>query len=752
MKLLATLPLANRLLRWTSTAGLSAALLAGCTDSEESNSGGADDSCETCSDAGDSTGDRADGGDGAQAAPEDAGTADDGPDDDVELGPDAGRSSNGDRGGSADAGARQPDAGGDGPPMDPPVTFDDTVTQTDQLDLLLVVDNSVSMADKQEIFAAALPDMIGELVSPPCVSPEGEVVSKPMTADELCPVESVRQYRALSDIHVAIITTSLGGYGAVKDCVALEQYEYTAQQADMAHLLGSRPRGMVGGSDLTAAGFLKWAPGSTRAGFQQSFSDLLGTAGDQGCGWEASLESWYRFLIEPAPYQNIERVNCPFGGDTRQSCIGPSTDADGNPVVDLVLLEQRRQFLRPNSLLGIVMLTDENDCSFKASGQSWRLSQTVDENGLKFEAFKGTDTCASDPNSKCCHSCGASPPADCPSEVNDTGRTVGIGCVEEPKFLTDSGLDHPNLRCFHQKARFGVDYLYPVERYYRALTRPTLCANADDLDPAACADEDKVNNPLFSDLTFEQRLRQDPSAERLPPRDPSLIYLVGILGVPWQDVATDPSPSNSLVYRRTDAEGDQAINWSWLIGERYPASGIPEPVDPLMREQVEPRTGVTPATREALAGPDSSPMSNSINGHEWNVRDNSDLQYACIFPLRREQECMDPDEASELALQGVAVPGCDCTDFGAEPNEDPASSFNNPLCQAADGSYDRTQRYAKAYPSLRQLQVLHDLGDNSIVASICPKESRNTSAPDFGYRPVVEAMLERFRTHLGASY
>jgi tRNA pseudouridine synthase 10 len=58
------------------------------------------------------------------------------------------------------------------------------------------------------------------------------------------------------------------------------------------------------------------------------------------------------------------------------------------------------------------------------------------------------------------------------------------------------------------------------------------------------------------------------------------------------------------------------------------------------------------------------------------------------------------------------VPNCDCTDFGGD-------SFQNPLCQAPGGAFDTTQRYAKAYPSLRQLQVLNDYGANSIVASIC---------------------------------
>src|SRR5690606_4061821 len=113
-------------------------------------------------------------------------------------------------------------------------------------------------------------------------------------------------------------------------------------------------------------------------------------------------------------------------------------------------------------------------------------------------------------------------------------------------------------------------------------------------------------------------------------------------------------------------------------------------------------------------------------GHEWNIADKSDLQYACIFPLIQEKECISQELYRELSDNGEAVPNCDCTDFGGD-------EFRNPLCQAPNGSYDQTQRYAKAYPSLRQLEVLRDYGGNSIVASICPKETSNMNAPDFGF-------------------
>jgi hypothetical protein len=41
----------------------------------------------------------------------------------------------------------------------------------DKVDLLLVIDNSRSMADKQKILALAVPDLVESLVNPPCIDP-----------------------------------------------------------------------------------------------------------------------------------------------------------------------------------------------------------------------------------------------------------------------------------------------------------------------------------------------------------------------------------------------------------------------------------------------------------------------------------------------------------------------------------------------------------------------------------------------------
>jgi hypothetical protein len=85
--------------------------------------------------------------------------------------------------------------------------------------------------------------------------------------------------------------------------------------------------------------------------------------------------------------------------------------------------------------------------------------------------------------------------------------------------------------------------------------------------------------------------------------------------------------------------------------------------------------------------------------------------------------------------------GCDCDPQGVGADE-------RPLCQGPDGNYGSDQYFAKAYPGLRQLQVLKDYNENSIVASICARNVDNQNAQDFGYRPAIAAIVDRLKEKL----
>jgi hypothetical protein len=139
--------------------------------------------------------------------------------------------------------------------------------------------------------------------------------------------------------------------------------------------------------------------------------------------------------------------------------------------------------------------------------------------------------------------------------------------------------------------------------------------------------------------------------------------------------------------------------------------------------------------RPRLPGPNSAWNADPKNGHEWNPAADrgDDLQYACNFDLQTPRVC--PNGSAD----------CDCS------FHDPKTT-QNPLCQDPNtGEFGSTQFKAKAYPGIRELQVLKGVGDQGIVASICPPNTRDPSASDFGYRPVMKTILDRLRVKLRAS-
>ena len=79
------------------------------------------------------------------------------------------------------------------------------------------------------------------------------------------------------------------------------------------------------------------------------FQQLVVGVHQFGCGIESQLETWYRFLIQPDPYDSLATAK--VNGQTVAQWVG----------VDTTILAQRADFLRPDSLVAILVLTDEND-------------------------------------------------------------------------------------------------------------------------------------------------------------------------------------------------------------------------------------------------------------------------------------------------------------------------------------------------------------------------------------------------------
>ena len=434
---------------------------------------------------------------------------------------------------------------------------------------------------------------------------------------------------------------------------------------------------------------------------------MIAAIGEHGCGYEASLESWYRFLVDPEPPASVTQVG---NLNVRSSKLTINADGSAGPCLgcDDALLAQRKAFLRPDSLVAIVMLSDENDCSIRDDSAGWLV-------GSSGRLARATSQCDTNPNDPCCRYCGRSepngPPPGCSALADDAA------C----KNPWDEAHDSLNLRCYDQRRRFGFDLLYETSRYVDALTKPTL--------PLQSSPGKFVKNPLF-----------DGGASGRAPRDPSLVFLAGIVGVPWQDIADDASLTGAGLHLPDSEGADRAA----AVGVR--CSAIPAPrlryrraIRSWSRRPMCVRVRTPSPAYRSQPSTSMNPRENPINGHEQNIPDLDDLQYACTFPLKTPKVCGDAD-----------WPSCDCA-----PKKGDSSAVvraNSPLCQG--GATINTQTFAKAYPGTRQLSVLQGVGENAIVASICPKviaaaDPMNPSAdPNYGYNPAVSAILTRLKIEL----
>jgi hypothetical protein len=581
---------------------------------------------------------------------------------------------------TADAGAI--DAGPVGPAQRP-------------LDLLFVIDNSISMADKQQLLRQVA-NVLDRFAHPSCVDATGNQFPSPL-AGQACAAGQRLQFEPVTDVHLGVVTTSLGDGGSNVACPVEGSPRFVPDRVDMGHLLGSLPRGSAAGAN--ADGFVSWRAGEDEALATERFGNLLAAAGESGCGWEMPLEAWYRFLVDPFPYAGLTRVQCPGSSSTGLNCVQPATAGDGTLLLDEPLLAQRRAFLRPDSRLGIVMLTDENDCSLAVGAQSWTVLAIDDSRPF----FRGSSACEANPSDPCCYSCPLGAPEGCAADpVCDGDAASGTLPNRLP-----ADADGTNLRCFDQKRRFGVDFLYPVARYVNALTQPELCWASNNLSSEGC-DVPLQPNPLFAG----GRRADD-------------VFVAGIVGVPWQllearqNVPGRPAIEGGFRYKLQSELTD--ADWAAMLGDANASPPVP-PASPFMLESPLPRAGVA-------AG-------NDINGREYDSVFSAgtapdDLQYACIFPLPAPRDCgaLDPNVAA-----------CDCFE-GAR---------DRPLCEQTPGASEAgsLQYWGKAYPSTRQLELLRGAGEQAVVTSICARNTADASASDFSYRPALAALVDGMEASL----
>ena len=452
------------------------------------------------------------------------------------------------------------------------------VQKVEKLDLLIVVDNSQSMKDKQSELGRRIPELIAG-VTKASVDPETGRVSQ------------------VFDVHVGVITSSLGSLGTG----ACHAGWYGPQADDRGHLLprASDPK-PVNGFKVDASGNpvasacpnvavekpLSWVKDAARdknaqfvgepgaEGLQAASSCVVQSVDDHGCGFEATWEAIYRFLADPAPYDQA-KVTCnlpPTEGS--YSCNGEVKKTG----VDTSLLGQRKAFLREDSLLAVIVLSDENDFSAKPAGMNWmpwgvprmprawgacaNVPDDVEpDDGAGFALLKSKYNCTS-----------------CAIDDSDPACKQG--------FPTSEGdIDFLNLRGFHQAQRFGFNTLWSRTRYVNAFTARSVLGS----------DGKMGTNGIFAGGK----------------RTKDMIVVAGIVGVP-QGLVMDGDKPRAL------GESDWAKMISPDLSKR----------DPHMIESVVPRTafGLRSFSGDRAIDP--------VHGGERETlkKDWNDLQYACIAP------------------------------------------------------------------------------------------------------------------------
>jgi hypothetical protein len=453
------------------------------------------------------------------------------------------------------------------PDVEPPPTDAPAPVVTDKLDLLFVVDNSISMADKQAELARAIPGMIRDLTT-----------ATPTT-------------KAFTDVHVGVITSSLGSHGTSACAIEIT----SAASNDKGHLL---PRPGDTSCATVAASPLTWTTGADATKLGTTSTCVVQSAKENGCGYEATLEAMYHFLVDPAPYLKAE-VKCTFGisGD---ACGSNKIIVEG---IDDEILKERAAFLRPDSTVAIIVLSDENDFSLKPAGlnwlpwgygkgqmqRGWAACNTVPDD---FEPETAAEFMKLHTDYKC---------FSCFENASDPNCKVAW-----PTSPLNNDVDGRNLRGFNQTKRFGYNFLWSRDRYVSALTKSMVLASDGTTKP----------NPLFSGG-----------------RSPANVIFAPIVGLPPNLVrGADGFPKPTLT----------STEWGKLVG----------PIgtrDPHMVESIAPRMGVPKYAGDRTIDP--------VNGGDRDIADGDDLQYACIAKRAvagKGNDCEGPSPATKSPL-------CDAT-------------------------------------------------------------------------------------------
>jgi hypothetical protein len=256
------------------------------------------------------------------------------------------------------------------------------------VDILVVVDNSGSMAAEQENLKTAFPDLIGGLLDPPIDPATGRRIQPPVR-----------------DLHLGVISTDMGVAGySVPTCG-------TNPFSGDDGLLQSEPHGT--GCAYSYPEFLTYlVPADAEPNLsmvnQLAFDfGCIAMLGTEGCGFEQQMEAAYKAVT----------VNTQPGG-------------------------ANQGFARSDSILALLFVTDEDDCSaadntiFDVNALTYSINLQCYFNSAKLHAVsryaEAMRSVKSDPEKLVVGMIVGVPPGE--PDCNGSGDTLGL-CLELPDMI-----------------------------------------------------------------------------------------------------------------------------------------------------------------------------------------------------------------------------------------------------------------------------------------------------------------------------
>ncbi len=213
------------------------------------------------------------------------------------------------------------------------------VNNVDKVDLLFMIDNSNSMTEEQASLAAEIPNMI-EILTTGDFNQDGDV-------------EDAEDFDPVRNLNVGVITSDMGTGGFTVP---------TCSRSDFGDdgILRTQGRTDMTGCSATYPNILNFQEGGDSTQFARDVT-CVANMGTGGCGFEQQLEAILKALsptaAQPWTRSDFVPVGTPGAPSGLDRPFFRMTNGHGNTEND--------GFARENSVLAVIPLTDEEDCSAK---------------------------------------------------------------------------------------------------------------------------------------------------------------------------------------------------------------------------------------------------------------------------------------------------------------------------------------------------------------------------------------------------